>query len=112
MGRSANHRGKLQLFVGIDRMSKLAFVRLETEATRMIACQFLRDLIDAFGGQTLPGAFPLPPQPYRLHTTLTDTKPSLERQVLPPVALSGRVAARLAGHLFDRICAEHGPNTD
>jgi hypothetical protein len=29
--------GKLQLFVGIDRTSKLVFARLETKATRMIA---------------------------------------------------------------------------
>ena len=33
--------GNLQLFVGIDRTSKLAFVRLATRATYMITCQVL-----------------------------------------------------------------------
>ncbi len=33
--------GNLQLFVGIDRTSKLAFVRSATRATYMIACQVL-----------------------------------------------------------------------
>ena len=54
-----------------DRTSKLAFVKLETKATRMIACQFLRDLIDAF--------------PYRLHTILTD-----------PMGLWGREGCHLS----------------
>jgi transposase InsO family protein len=56
----------------------------------MIACQFLRDLIDAF--------------PYRLHTVLTDNGV----QFCHPQRYRDGPAARFAGHLFDRICAEHG----
>lgn len=82
--------GKLHLFVGIDRTSKLVFARLEPKATRMIACQYLRDLIDAF--------------PYRLHTVLTDNGVQFRH---PPRYRDGPTA-RFAGHLFDRICAEHG----
>jgi len=82
--------GKLQLFVGIDRTSKLAFVKLETKATRMIACQLLRDLIDAF--------------PYQLHTILTDNGV----QFCHPLRYRNGPTARFAGHLFDRICAENG----
>jgi len=82
--------GKLHLFVGIDRTSKLVFARLETKATRMIACQFLRDLIEAF--------------PYHLHTVLTDNGV----QFCHPPRYRDEPTARFAGHLFDRICAEHG----
>ena len=82
--------GKLHLFVGIDRTSKLVFARLEPKATRMIACQFLRDLIDVF--------------PYRLHTVLTDNGV----QFCHPPRYRDGPTARFAGHLFDRICTEHG----
>jgi IS30 family transposase len=51
-------QGKLYLFVAIDRTSKLAFTRLEHEATRYTASDFLRALIEAV--------------PYRIHTVLTD----------------------------------------
>ena len=34
--------GKLHLFVAVDRTSKLAFAKLETEATRYTASDFLR----------------------------------------------------------------------
>lgn len=64
--------GKLQLFVAIDRTSKLVFAR--------------------------------PPQPYRLHTVLADNGVQLCH---PPRYRDGPTA-RFAGHLFDRICAEHG----
>src|SRR5471030_1850915 len=50
--------GKLYLFVGIDRTSKFAFAKLETEANRYTACEFLRALIEA--------------APYKIHTVLTD----------------------------------------
>jgi hypothetical protein len=39
--------GKLRLFVAIDRTSKFAFVELHREAGKMIAAQFLRNLIAA-----------------------------------------------------------------
>jgi transposase-like protein len=50
--------GKLYLFVGIDRTSKFAFAKLETEANRYTACEFLRALIEA--------------APDEIHTVLTD----------------------------------------
>ena len=56
----------------------------------MIACQFLRDLIEAF--------------PYHLHTVLTDNGV----QFCHPPRYRNGPTARFAGHLFDRICAENG----
>src|SRR5215218_8732832 len=40
-------QGKLYLFVAIDRTSKLAFAKLESEANRYTASAFLRALIEA-----------------------------------------------------------------
>lgn len=79
--------GKLHLFVAIDRTSKFVFARLEEKATRAIACQFLRDLIEA--------------APYRIHTVLTDNG----IQFCHPQRYRDGPTARFAGHLFDRICA-------
>ena len=39
--------GKLRLFVAIDRTSKFAFVELHDQAGKMIAAQFLRNLVAA-----------------------------------------------------------------
>jgi len=50
--------GKLYLLVAIDRTSKFAFAELHERATRRVAADFLRRLIDAV--------------PYRIHTVLTD----------------------------------------
>jgi RNA-directed DNA polymerase len=50
--------GKLYLFVAIDRTSKFAYVELHQRATKMIAAEFLRQLIAAV--------------PYVIHTVLTD----------------------------------------
>jgi len=50
--------GKLRLFVAIDRTSKFAFVELHQEGGKMIAAQFLRNLVAAV--------------PYRIHIVLTD----------------------------------------
>ena len=50
--------GKLYMFVAIDRVSKFAFAELHEKATRRIAAEFLRHLIDAV--------------PYKIHTVLTD----------------------------------------
>ena len=46
------------MFVAIDRVSKFAFAELHEKATRRIAAEFLRHLIDAV--------------PYKIHTVLTD----------------------------------------
>ena len=66
LGLSSGEGRRLDLFVdeteievvAIDRTSKLAFAKLETEANRHIASDFLRALIKAV--------------PYDIHTVLTD----------------------------------------
>ena len=50
--------GKLYLFVAIDRTSKFAYAELHEKSTRMIAREFLENLIKAV--------------PYKIHTILTD----------------------------------------
>jgi RNA-directed DNA polymerase len=50
--------GKLRLFVAIDRTSKFAHAELHQQAGKMVAAQFLRNLIAAV--------------PYAIHTVLTD----------------------------------------
>ena len=82
--------GKLYLFVGIDRTSKFAFAKLETEANRYTACEFLRALIEA--------------APYKIHTVLTDNGMQFCHA---PRNRSGPTA-RFSVHLFDRLCRENG----
>ena len=53
-----NGEGKIRLFVAIDRTSKVAYVELHERAGKMVAAQFLRNLIAAV--------------PYKIHTILTD----------------------------------------
>ncbi len=50
--------GRLYLLVAIDRTAKFAFVELHERATRRVAGDFLRHLIEAV--------------PYKVHTVLTD----------------------------------------
>ena len=50
--------GKLRLFVAIDRTSKFTYTELHEKAGKMIAAQFLRNLVNAV--------------PYAIHTVLTD----------------------------------------
>lgn len=82
--------GKLHMFVAIDRTSKFAFVELHERATRAIASQFLRNLAQAI--------------PYQIHTVLTDNGV----QFCHPGRYRDGPTATLMGHLFDRVCAEHG----
>ncbi len=51
-------QGKLYLFVAIDRTSKFALTELHPSANKLVAAQFLRNVIQAV--------------PYTLHTVLTD----------------------------------------
>jgi transposase InsO family protein len=81
--------GKLYLFVAIDRTSKLAFAKLETEANRYTASDFLRALIEAV--------------PYGIHTVLTDNG---QQFCHAPRNRSGPTA-RYSMHMFDRVCREH-----
>lgn len=77
--------GKLYMFVAIDRTSKFAFVRLEVKAGKMVAAQFLRDLIVAV--------------PYKIHTILTDNGVQFTNRKKDAGAFQ---------HIFDRVCQEHG----
>ena len=77
--------GQLQLFVAIDRTSKFAYAELHTEANKMIAAQFLRNLIAAV--------------PYKLHTVLTDNGIQFTNRKRDQYAFH---------HIFDRVCHEHG----
>ena len=76
--------GKIRLFVAIDRTSRFAYVELHERAGKMIAAQFLRNLIATV--------------PYRIHTILTDNG----------VQFTNRKQNRFAfEHIFDRVCADH-----
>lgn len=77
--------GKIYLFVAIDRTSKFAFVELHQKAGKMVAAQFMRNLIAAL--------------PYRIHTVLTDNG----------VQFANRQQDRHAMvHIFGRVCRENG----
>jgi transposase InsO family protein len=76
--------GKLRLFVAIDRTSKFAFGELHKQAGKMIAAQFLRNLIAAV--------------PYAIHTVLTDNGIQFTNMAHHKYAFH---------HIFDRVCDEH-----
>ena len=82
--------GKLYLFVAIDRTSKLAFTRLEMEATRQSAADFLRSLVEAV--------------PYQIHTILTDN----DIQFCCPPRCRFGTTVHYSIHLFDRVCRDNG----
>jgi transposase InsO family protein len=82
--------GKLHMFVAIGRTSKFVFVELYERVTRSVACQFLRNLIEAV--------------PYQIHTVLTDNG----IQFCHPPRYRDGPTARYMGHQFDRICAANG----
>jgi transposase InsO family protein len=77
--------GKLRLFVAIDRTCKFAYAELHEEANKMIAAQFLRNLIAAV--------------PYTIHTVLTDNGIQFTNRQRDQYAFR---------HIFDRVCHEHG----
>lgn len=77
--------GKLRLFVAIDRTSKFAFVELHQEGGKMIAAQFLRNLVAAV--------------PYRIHIVLTDNGIQFTNHAHHKYAFH---------HIFDRVCDENG----
>lgn len=79
--------GKLYMFVAIDRVSKFAFAELHDKATRRIAAEFLRRLIDAV--------------PYKIHTVLTDNGMAFADL---PKNREGPSRRFLGPHIFDRVC--------
>jgi transposase InsO family protein len=76
--------GKLYLFVAIDRTSKFAYAELHHRQTKMLAADFLRNLIVAV--------------PYKIHTILTDNG----------IQFTNRKSDQWAWmHIFDRVCHEN-----
>ena len=85
--------GKLRLFVAIDRTSKFAFVELHEQAGKMIAAQFLRNLVAAV--------------PYTIHTVLTDNPVLSEAE--GGIQFTNHAHHKYAfHHIFDRVCDENG----
>jgi transposase InsO family protein len=86
-------RGKLFMFLAIDRVSKFAHVAFFGANTKANGAAFLREVVEVF--------------PHRLHTVLTDN--GMAFADLP--RNRGRhpeFEAIFGGHIFDRVCAEHG----
>ena len=82
--------GKLFMFLAIDRVSKFAHVAFLDANTKPNGAAFLREVVAAF--------------PYRLHTVLTDN--GMAFADLP--RYRDGPTARWMGHIFDRVCREHG----
>ena len=77
--------GKLSWFVAIDRTCKFAYAELHGDANKLVAAQFLRNLLAAI--------------PDNIHTVLTDHG----------MQFTNRRRDRYAfHHIFDRICQESG----
>ena len=76
--------GKLYLFVAIDRTSKFTYVELHERQTKMIAAEFLRNLIAAV--------------PYKLTHILTDNGIQFTNRKTDKYAFT---------HIFDRVCIEN-----
>jgi transposase InsO family protein len=92
------NEGKLYLFVAIDRVSKFAFAELHPRATRRIAADFLRRLIDRV--------------PYTIHTGLTDNgfqfTPPKGGWTVEEIRQMLAERQRVLAHAFDLVCAQHG----
>jgi transposase InsO family protein len=82
--------GKLHLFLAIDRVSKFTHVAFFDAATKMNGAAFLREVIAVF--------------PYAIHTVLTDNGMAFADL---PQSRDGPTATWM-GHIFDRVCREHG----
>jgi transposase InsO family protein len=85
--------GKLFMFLAIDRVSKFTHVGFFDANTKAHGAAFLRQVVEVF--------------PYKLHTVLTDN--GMAFADLPKNR--GRypeIEAIFGGHIFDRVCEEHG----
>jgi transposase InsO family protein len=85
--------GKLFMFLAIDRVSKFTHVAFYDANTKMNGAAFLRQVVATF--------------PYAIHTVLTDN--GMAFADLP--RNRGRhpeIEAIFGGHIFDRVCDEHG----
>src|SRR3712207_9156054 len=84
---------KLFMFLAIDRVSKFVHVAFLDANTKANGATFLREVVEVF--------------PYRIHTVLTDN--GMAFADLPKNR--GRypeIEAIFGGHIFDRVCDEHG----
>ena len=86
-------QGKLTMFLAIDRVSKFTYVEFRDDAGKMNGADFLRGVVKAF--------------PYAIHTVLTDT--GMAFADLPKNrGRSPAMEAIFSGHIFDRVCKQHG----
>ena len=90
--------GRLYLFVAIDRTIKFAFVELHERATRRVAGDFLRHLIEAV--------------PYTVHTVLTDngthfTTPGNIASAAPLIKEAIAAGETFRAHSFELACARN-----
>jgi transposase InsO family protein len=86
-------KGKLFMFLAIDRVSKFVHVAFMDANTKLNGAAFLREVVEVF--------------PYQIHTVLTDN--GMAFADLPKNR--GRypqIEAIFGGHIFDRVCREHG----
>ncbi|MGI9356595.1 MAG: IS481 family transposase [Rhizobiaceae bacterium] len=89
-------KGKLHMFVAIDRTSKFVFVELHERATRRVAREFLERLVDAV--------------PYTIHTVLTDngtqfTTPGNKALAAADIRAALANGEVLRAHAFEYGCA-------
>jgi transposase InsO family protein len=86
-------QGRLFMFLAIDRVSKFTHVAFMDANTKANGAAFLRQVVEVC--------------PYKLHTVLTDD--GMAFADLPKNR--GRypeIEAIFGGHIFDRVCEEHG----
>jgi len=79
--------GKLHRFVAIDCACEFAYAESHAEANKMVAAQFLRNLMAAV--------------PDKIHTVLTDNAIQFTNRKRDIYAFH---------HIFERVCNEHGIN--
>jgi transposase-like protein len=89
--------GKLYLLVAVDRTSKFAFVELHSKATRRVAADFLRHLVEAV--------------PYRVQIILTDngthfTDPTGDGWTPADIKAMRAKGVLFRCHAFDAACAD------
>jgi transposase InsO family protein len=87
----------LYMFVAIDRTSKLAFVELHEKATRAVAADFLKRLVEAV--------------PYKVHTVLTDngthfTSPGNIASAAGLIREALEQGEAFRAHAFEFFCAK------
>jgi transposase InsO family protein len=90
--------GRLYLLVAIDRTTKFAFVELHEKATRRVAGDFLRHLIEAV--------------PYKVHTVLTDngthfTTPGNVASAASIIKEAIAAGETFRAHSFESACARN-----